>query len=121
MLGDLVTNDRIFQEQKFEIEKVVGLQMWDVIDLFTCFFYNMFLYSRNSAVAFNAVATSPGFDGGHSIGSAWGDFDNDGNIDLFAGNFAHRDSRGDQPKSRFLKNLGRKKRRHPSRNFSHLW
>lgn len=54
----------------------------------------------------NAVATSPGFDGGHSIGAAWGDFDGDGEFDLFAGNFAHVDSRGDQPKSRFLKNLG---------------
>lgn len=55
---------------------------------------------------YNAVATSPGFDGGHAIGAAWGDFDNDGLMDLFAGNFAHVDSRGDQPKSRFLRNLG---------------
>ncbi len=55
---------------------------------------------------YNAVATSEGFDGGHSIGSCWGDFDNDGHIDLFAGNFAHRDSRGDQPKSRILRNMG---------------
>jgi len=54
----------------------------------------------------NALATSPGFDGGHSIGACWGDFDNDGHIDLFAGNFAHQDDRGDQPKSRFLRNLG---------------
>ena len=34
--------------------------------------------------AFNALATSEGFDGGHAVGSAWGDFDNDGNFDLFA-------------------------------------
>ena len=53
---------------------------------------------------YNAIATSPGFGGGHSIGSAWGDFDNDGHIDLFAGNFAHQDGRGDQPKSRWLRN-----------------
>jgi hypothetical protein len=58
------------------------------------------------AAAYNALNTSPGFDGGHSIGAAWGDFDNDGFFDLFAGNFAHVDSRGDQPKSRFLRNLG---------------
>jgi len=54
----------------------------------------------------NALATSPGFEGGHSIGATWGDFDNDGHMDLFAGNFAHQDNRGDQPKSRFLRNLG---------------
>ena len=58
------------------------------------------------AAPHGAVATSTGFGGGHSIGSAWGDFNNDGLIDLFAGNFAHVDGRGDQPKSRFLKNLG---------------
>ena len=58
------------------------------------------------AADYGAVATSPGFEGGHSIGAAWGDFDNNGWIDLFAGNFAHQDNRGDQPKSRFLRNLG---------------
>ena len=60
----------------------------------------------DAARTFNAVATSPGFDGGHSIGACWGDFDNDGEFDLFAGNFAHVDQRGDQPKSRFLRNRG---------------
>ncbi len=55
------------------------------------------------------VATTAGFGGGHSIGACWGDFNSDGLIDLFAGNFAHVDGRGDQPKSRFLKNLGPKK------------
>lgn len=61
---------------------------------------------RDAAEEYNVVATSAGFPGGHSIGAAWGDFDNDGLIDLFAGNFAHQDERGDQPKSRFLRNLG---------------
>ena len=60
----------------------------------------------DAARVYNVVATSEGFDGGHSIGSCWGDFDNDGRIDLFAGSFAHRDSRGDQPKSRILRNTG---------------
>ncbi len=63
---------------------------------------------KDIAPDYNAVATSAGFEGGHSIGACWGDFDGDGLIDLFAGNFAHVDSRGDQPKSRFLKNLGAK-------------
>ena len=61
---------------------------------------------RDRATDFNAEATSPGFEGGHSIGACWGDFDNDGWMDLLAGNFAHRDKRGDQPKSRFLRNMG---------------
>ncbi|HND55372.1 MAG TPA: VCBS repeat-containing protein, partial [Pirellulaceae bacterium] len=61
---------------------------------------------KDVTAAKNAIGTSPGFDGGHSIGAAWGDFDNDGRFDLFVGNFAHVDGRGDQPKSRFLKNLG---------------
>jgi len=60
---------------------------------------------QDVSAAQNALATSAGFGGGHSIGAAWGDFDNDGWMDLFAGNFAHRDNRGDQPKSRFLRNL----------------
>ena len=60
----------------------------------------------DEATTRNAVATSGEFKGGHSIGACFGDFDNDGFFDLFAGNFAHVDSRGDQPKSRFLRNRG---------------
>lgn len=40
-LGDLITNDRIFPEQTFEIEKVVGLQIWDAINYFNKFFVNL--------------------------------------------------------------------------------
>ncbi|MBC8353369.1 MAG: CRTAC1 family protein [Planctomycetes bacterium] len=61
---------------------------------------------KEAAGEHGVVATSAGFGGGHSIGASWGDFNNDGQIDLFAGNFAHVDARGDQPKSRFLRNLG---------------
>ena len=60
----------------------------------------------NQATRWNALATSGEFPGGHSIGACWGDFDADGRFDLFAGNFAHVDSRGDQPKSRFLRHAG---------------
>ena len=61
---------------------------------------------KDATAETNSIGTSPGFEGGHSIGAAWGDFDNDGLFDLFVGNFAHVDGRGDQPKSRFLRNLG---------------
>ena len=56
-----------------------------------------FSLSNDVAPDYNATA-----DPGHGIGSAFGDFDNDGLIDLFAGNFAHEG----QPQSRFLRNLG---------------
>jgi hypothetical protein len=42
---------------------------------------------------------------GHTIGSCWGDFDNDGHFDLFAGNFSHAPAYQDRPK--FYKNLGK--------------
>jgi len=41
MLGDIITNDRIFPEQTFEIEKCVGLQIWDATSTFTSFFNNL--------------------------------------------------------------------------------
>jgi len=48
---------------------------------------------------------------GHSIGSSWGDFDNDGEIDLFAGHFSHPAGHfpccpAQQPESSFLRNQG---------------
>ena len=53
---------------------------------------------------FTSAAAECGVLGGngHSISAAWGDLDNDGLLDLFAGNFAH----GGQPESQFLRNLG---------------
>lgn len=42
---------------------------------------------------------------GHTIGSAWGDLDNDGHLDLFVGNFSHPPNYQDRPK--FLRNRGR--------------
>ena len=41
---------------------------------------------------------------GHTIGSAWGDLDNDGYLDLFVGNFSHPPAYQDRPK--FLRNRG---------------
>ena len=43
---------------------------------------------------------------GHTIGSAFGDLDNDGHIDLFVGNFSHPPKSQDRPE--FLRNLGPK-------------
>ena len=43
---------------------------------------------------------------GHTIGSCFGDLDNDGHIDLFVGNFSHPP--GDQDRPQFLRNLGPK-------------
>jgi hypothetical protein len=77
---------------------------------------------KELAAHFNVVAAFelfPGgyFPGGHSIGAVWGDFNNDGLFDLFVSNFAHpkdyfRPGRPPkrQPESRFLKNLGPKKK-----------
>jgi hypothetical protein len=50
----------------------------------------------NVAPAFGAAGNA------HTIGSAWGDMDNDGHFDIFVGNFAHPG----QPETQFLKNLG---------------
>jgi len=41
---------------------------------------------------------------GHTIGSAFGDLDSDGHLDLFVGNFSHPPDYQDRPK--FLENLG---------------
>ncbi len=41
---------------------------------------------------------------GHTIGSAWGDLDDDGRIDLFVGNFSHPPDYQDRPQ--FLRNTG---------------
>ncbi len=41
---------------------------------------------------------------GHTIGSAWGDLDDDGRLDLFVGNFSHPPDYQDRPQ--FLRNTG---------------
>ncbi len=46
-LGDMITNDRIFEEQTFEIEKVVGLQLWDGVNYLILFINNLLkLYEK---------------------------------------------------------------------------
>lgn len=53
---------------------------------------------------FTDQASSRGATGfsGHTIGSAWGDMDEDGHFDLFVGNFSH----SGQPPAVFLRNTG---------------
>jgi len=47
---------------------------------------------------------------GHTIGSCWGDLDNDGHLDLFVGNFSHPPAF--QDRSQFLRNMGPKGKFH---------
>ncbi len=65
-----------------------------------------YLWQNDGKGNLSDVAASYNATGGHGhgIGSCWGDVDNDGYFDLFAGNFAH--PWGDQPHSKFLRNLG---------------
>lgn len=75
------------------------------------------LWQNDGRGTFQDVATICGTDGdgdlgawGHTIGSCWGDFDNDGHLDLFVGNFSHPPEYQDRPK--FLKNFGPDQRFH---------
>jgi hypothetical protein len=74
------------------------------------------LQVNDGSGSFSEQAGSYGVQGGvanghwgHTIGSAWGDINNDGEIDLFVGNFAHDAGYSGpqrQPESRFLRNRG---------------
>lgn len=60
------------------------------LDLFVANTYdhNNFLYSNNGDGSFTRIMSGPLVnDGGRSTGSAWGDYDNDGDLDIFVGNF----------------------------------
>ena len=67
------------------------------------------LYVNDGAGNFTEEGAARGVQGGtgsgawgHGTGSVWADFDNDGEIDLFAGHFAHSFN----PHSQFLRNRG---------------
>ena len=69
------------------------------------------LWQNNGTGVMTDVAAARGVAGdgdlgawGHTIGSSWGDFDNDGYLDLFVGNFSHPESYQDRPQ--FLRNPG---------------
>lgn len=76
-----------------------------------------YLWRNNGSGSFADDATTYGVAGdnppvapslnpyGHTIGSAFGDLDNDGHFDLFVGNFNHHDFRWSD-ESKFLRNLG---------------
>ena len=81
---------------------------------------NNHLWINNGTGSFTDQAALFGADGNafdnpdwafaHTIGSAWGDLDNDGTFDLFVGNFAHPAGHfgccARQPESQFLRNKG---------------
>ncbi|MDP6057737.1 MAG: CRTAC1 family protein, partial [Pirellulaceae bacterium] len=56
----------------------------------------------NANITDQASTLSATGDNSHTIGSAWGDMDNDGHLDLFVGNFSHPGN----PPSMFLRNMG---------------
>ncbi len=69
------------------------------------------LWRNDGSLVFTNVAHEYGVAGdggqgayGHTIGSAWGDLDNDGYLDLFVGNFSHPPAYQDRPM--FLRNQG---------------
>ena len=75
------------------------------------------LWLNNGKGKFTNVAKEFGAAGnkrmgwyGHTIGSAWGDLDNDGHFDLFVGNFSHPPEY--QDRSQFLRNMGPDKKWH---------
>ncbi len=72
-----------------------------------------YLWRNDGKGNFTDVGEALGVDGdgglgawGHTIGSSWGDLDNDGWLDLFVGNFSHAAAYQDRPE--FLRNTGRK-------------
>ena len=72
------------------------------------------LWQNDGTGNFTDVAATYGVAGdiggiynyGHTIGSCWGDMDNDGHIDLFVGNFRHPWDDGSQDYAKFFKNQG---------------
>ena len=79
------------------------------------------LWRNDGGGSFSEVAATYGVRGqnqegayGHTIGSAWGDMNNDGHIDLFVGNFAHPDWY--QDRARLYENDGP-----PNHHFTERW
>jgi len=86
----LLTNSVVFTNQANSVACAWGDYDNDgFLDLFVSNFYgqNNFLYHNNGDGTFTTVTNSPvTLDGGWSVGCAWGDYDNDGWLDLFVAN-----------------------------------
>ncbi len=107
--------DRAFYDKRFRARAVSScdFDLDGAIDLYVSNYrlQQNLLWKNNgtgeftdAAAEYNVQAGAKGFNGAHSISSAWADFDNDGNFDILAANFAHKG----QPQSVFLRNTGRK-------------
>jgi hypothetical protein len=75
------------------------------LDLFVAntFGQNNFLYRNDGNGSFSRITTGPiASNGGYSIGAAWGDYNNDGFLDLFVANASF----GESVRNSFYRNTG---------------
>ena len=75
------------------------------LDVYTSAYYlqaNALFQNQRNGQAFPFANIGVTGGNGHSVGSQWGDLDNDGDLDLFVGNFAHPGN----PESRVYRNEG---------------
>src|SRR5205814_5625469 len=100
----LLTNSVIFTNKANSVACAWGDYDNDgFLDLFVSNFYgqNNSLYHNNGDGTFTLMTDSiVALDGGTSVGCAWGDYDNDGWLDLFVANIGPIDRISDRKSTR---------------------